>query len=112
MTPKDAVGTELRFGDQVMCADPGAELGLVKGEHYLVFRVRDAWTIEVAREHVLEQAVMAARFILTQATDDFQELRANLKKAKKLSQLVVPEPETPEWVPLALAAGWTPPKTP
>jgi hypothetical protein len=109
MTPKDAVGTELRFGDQVLCVDPGADLGLTKGEHYLVFRVRDAWTIEIAREHVLEQAVMAGRFILTQATDNFQELRAKLKRARKLSQ-VVQEPVQPDWAPLALAAGWTPPK--
>lgn len=107
---KDAAGNALAFGDQVKCVDPGAELGLEPGKSYLVFRILDAWTIEIAIDHVFDQAVMAGRFLVEPATEDLQEARARLRKARKLPKFQ--EPEIPEWHELALAAGWTPPKAP
>jgi hypothetical protein len=107
---KDAAGNDLAFGNQIKCVDPGADLGLELGKSYLVFRLLDAWTIEIAIDHVFDQAVMAGRFLVEPATEDMQAARANLKKARKIPKFV--EPETPEWHELALAAGWTPPKAP
>lgn len=105
---KDAAGTTLAFGDQVKCIDPGVGLGLDLDKSYLVFRILDGWTIEIAVDHVFDQSVMAGRFLVVPATEDLQAARASLRKARKLPKFQ--EPVVPEWHADALAAGWTPPK--